>query len=46
MTGKEPLCESCKHEKRYHINPDNHISQDKSKCTKTDCFCAEFVGLK
>ena len=35
-------CKNCKHEKRYHANPESHNLKT-SHCTKSDCECKYFV---
>ena len=38
MTDKEPLCESCKHEKRYHVIPDKHVTEKNLNAQKLIVF--------
>ena len=36
-------CKTCKHEERYHANPEKHILGT-SHCTKENCDCKQFQG--
>lgn len=44
----EYVCQNdiCKHAKRYHVIPENHINEEKSNCTHDGCLCGDYIGLK